>query len=86
MDHLIERIKDRLVDDWRDVGKWWSTWLSVAVGLIGAVSVGLQAMPQPFQDCVSASFPKWVVIAMSAIAFLVPIVRVIRQSKNDTGT
>jgi len=80
---MLEKIKAHLVDDWRDVGKWWSTWLSVAVGLIGAVAVGLQAMPQPFQDCVSAAFPKWLIMAMSVIALLVPFVRVIKQSKKD---
>lgn len=80
---MIDRIKAHLVDDARDVWKWWSTWLSVAIGLIGAVAVGLQMMPQQFQDCVSDAFPRWLVIGMSALALLVPVVRVLKQEKSD---
>lgn len=80
---MLDRIKAALVDDWRDVWRWWSTWLSIAVGLIGAVAVGLQMMPQQFQDCVSDAFPRWLVVGMSVLALLVPVVRVLKQGAND---
>lgn len=80
---MFDWLKDKLVDDARDVWKWWSTWLSVAVGLIGAIAVGLQMMPQEFQDCVSDAFPRWLVIGMSVLALLVPVVRVLKQGKAD---
>jgi len=80
---MWNRLKDRLVDDARDVWKWWSTWLYLAIGLAGAVAVGLQAMPQDFQDCVSISFPRWLVIGMSVLALLGPLVRVVKQGRKD---
>ena len=76
---MIDFIKSHLVEDARDFWKWWSTWLYFAIGLAGAVAVGLQAMPQEFQDCVSISFPRWLVIGMSVLALLGPLVRIMKQ-------
>ncbi|HUD52793.1 hypothetical protein [Parvibaculum sp.] len=83
LSEIWDRLKDRLVDDARDVWKWWSTWLYLAIGVAGAVAVGLQAMPREFQDCVSISFPRWLVIGMSVLALLGPLVRVVKQGRKD---
>ena len=82
---MLDRIKDMLVDDARDFWKWWSTWVYAAIGVTGVLSLMLEAAPQTLKDCITATAPKWVVIAMTTLSILGIVVRLIKQNGKTDG-
>ena len=75
---FVAWIKLHLVDDARDVWKWYSTWAAVTSG---AVSLGWAAVPQDIKD--GAAW--WVPLVVSAICFAGPALRVLRQGKSNVS-
>lgn len=79
------KVRKRLVDDANDVFKWWSTWLFLAIAIVCAVAAGIEAMPQEVKECLSISYPRWVLIAVSVLAMFGPFLRVVRQDVKSNG-
>lgn len=82
---LWPRIRAGLVDDARDVLKWWSTWLYLAIALVCGVAAGIEAMPQEVRECLSISYPRWVLIAVSVLALFGPLLRIVKQGAKADG-
>lgn len=73
---MWEKIKSRLVADWRDGWKWYST-RSTAIVL--ALPVAWNAIPSGFQDAI----PGGVVTCMAAVAMIGQVGRFIDQPVSE---
>ena len=81
---IIDRLRDRLIDDWRQAWRLWSVRLAALAGAIAAAIVG---SPQLLLGLIAHAPDRWRPLAAAAagvIVFLVPaITRVIRQGGKD---
>jgi hypothetical protein len=82
---IVDLIEAHLVEDARNVLKWWSTWVYAAIGVTGILSLLIEAAPQSFRDCITATAPKWVVVAMTSLSVLGIVVRLIKQNRSSDG-
>ena len=72
-------MKPRLVEDWKHVHKWYSTWLASVSASVGVLAIKWPDLPTSW----TSSLPHWVHPALGwiavACAFLVPPARIIKQ-------
>jgi len=72
---MIEKLKARIVDDWKEMHKWWSVRIGV---LIVVISTADQYIPA-LQQYVSPDIIKYLAIA----AVVARVVKQAKQVKND---
>jgi len=72
---MIEKLKARIVDDWKEMHKWWS----VRIGVLIVVSSTADQYIPALQQYVSPDIIKYLAIA----AVVARVVKQAKQVKND---
>ena len=78
-------MKVSLVKDWKQVHKWFSTWLAAISASTGALALEWQSLPDSWKSGLPHALPSalgWIAVVC---AFLVPPARIIRQGHSDEG-
>jgi hypothetical protein len=75
---MLEQLKARLVDDWRDAGRWWSARMNAIGVILYPLLISVQAMPPEAQ----AFFPlKYRAAAAGIYSLAALLARIYAQPK-----
>lgn len=76
----MDRLRDRLVDDWRDFTRWWSVRMTALGALVSSLLIMVPAMPAEIQALLPPGV-RLVLVGLWAAASI--YARVARQRKLD---
>lgn len=79
---MLEKLKDRLVDDWCHMARWWSVRMTALGGLLSSLLIMVPAMPAEIQALLPPA-ARVVIVALWAAASI--YARVHKQKAPTNG-
>lgn len=79
MHKIIDKLRARLVDDVRDMWRWWSVWMMTIGGVLGTALTAVPAMPVEVQQAIPVAYRATLIAVWSVAALLT---RIIKQKPN----